>query len=85
MDQRKQPLPSTWDVNKNNILIMVSSSSKGGAQRVACQVANGLSEKYAKVIFKKIVKGIEYCHNKNICHLDIKPGNIMFDKNYQKK
>ena len=43
---------------------------------------NGLSEKYAKVIFKKIVKGIEYCHNKNICHLDIKPGNIMFDKNF---
>ena len=50
MDQRKQPLPSTWDVNKNNILIMVSSSSKGGAQRVACQVANGLSEKYNVVL-----------------------------------
>jgi serine/threonine protein kinase len=43
----------------------------------------GFSEKHAKVIFKKIVEAIKYCHDKNICHLDIKPSNIMLDKNYE--
>ena len=42
----------------------------------------GFPEKYAKVVFKKIIKGFQFCHNKNICHLDIKPDNIVLDKNY---
>ena len=42
----------------------------------------GFSEKHAKLIFKKIVEAIKYCHDKNICHLDIKPNNIMIDKDY---
>ena len=44
---------------------------------------NGFSEKHAKIIFKKILNGIQFCHNKKICHFDIKPGNIVFDKNYE--
>ena len=40
---------------------------------------NEFSEKHAKVIFKKIVEAIKFCHDKNICHLDIKPVNIVFD------
>ena len=41
------------------------------------------SEKHAKVIFKKIVEAIKYCHDRNICHLDIKPGNIMLDNKFE--
>ena len=41
-----------------------------------------LIEKHAKFLFKKIVKAIQFCHNKNICHLDIKPENIVFDKKF---
>ena len=41
------------------------------------------SEKQAKIIFKKIVEGIKFCHNKNICHLDIKPENIIFDNKFE--
>ena len=44
---------------------------------------NGFSEKHAKVIFKKIVEAIKYCHDRNICHLDIKPCNIMFDNKFE--
>ena len=43
----------------------------------------GFSEKHAQVIFKKIVEAIKFCHNKGICHLDIKPANIVFDKNFE--
>ena len=42
----------------------------------------GFLEKYAKVMFKKIIKGNQFCHDKNICHLDIKPDNVMLDKNF---
>ena len=47
-------------------------------------IKNGVfSEEYAQVIFKKIVEAIKFCHNKGICHLDIKPENIMFDNKFQ--
>ena len=41
-----------------------------------------LSEKHAKIIFKRIIEGIKFCHDKKICHLDIKCDNIMFDKEF---
>ena len=42
-----------------------------------------LKERQAKLIFKKILLAIQFCHNRNICHLDIKPENIVFDKDFQ--
>ena len=42
----------------------------------------GFKEKYAKLIFKKILEGIQYCHEKNICHLDIKIGNILLNERF---
>ena len=41
------------------------------------------SEAHARVIFKKILEAIKFCHDKGICHLDIKPDNIMLDKDLQ--
>ena len=41
------------------------------------------SEEHARVIFKKILEAIKFCHDKGICHLDIKPDNIMLDKDFQ--
>jgi MAP/microtubule affinity-regulating kinase len=40
-----------------------------------------LEEKRALKIFKQIVKAIEYCQSKNICHRDIKLENILTLKN----
>ena len=44
---------------------------------------DGFSEKLAKVLFKKIVLAIQFCHQKNICHLDIKPDNIAINKDFE--
>jgi serine/threonine protein kinase len=33
-------------------------------------------------MFKKILLAIKFCHNRKLCHLDIKPENIMLDKNF---
>ena len=40
-----------------------------------------LSEKTAKFLFRQIILGIQYMHNKNIVHRDIKLENILIDLN----
>ena len=39
-------------------------------------------EEYARVIFYKVLKGVQNIHNSGICHLDLKLENILMDKNY---
>ena len=38
-----------------------------------------LNEEFSKYIFYKILEGIEKCHQKNICHRDIKLDNIFWE------
>ena len=47
--------------------------------------SNGFGELYSKLIFKKIVNCIKYCHDNNVGHLDIKPLNILLDEHYNLK
>ena len=44
-----------------------------------------LPEKISAKIFSKIVKTMQYIHANNIAHCDIKPENILLDKNYSPK
>ena len=46
------------------------------------KLSQGLDEIYAKILFKRILEGIKHCHNKNICHLDIKVANILLDDKF---
>ena len=50
-----------------------------------CLTLGRLQKRHAKLIFKKILNGIQAIHNANICHRDINPGNIIFDNNYNPK
>ena len=43
------------------------------------------TEKHAKLLFKKILNGVQAMHNAHICHRDIKPQNILLDENYNPK
>ena len=44
-----------------------------------------LSERQAKLLFKKILIGVQAIHNANICHRDIKIENIFLDDKYNPK
>ena len=43
-----------------------------------------LTERQAKLLFKKILNGVQAIHNANICHRDITPENIIFEENNNK-
>ena len=43
---------------------------------------SGLGELHSKIIFQKILKGFECCHEHNICHRDIKLENLLLDDEY---
>ena len=45
----------------------------------------GLSELYSKLIFSKILNGIQSCHNMGVCHRDIKLENILVTNDYSPK
>ena len=45
----------------------------------------GFSEEHAKLIFYKILKGIQVLHKENYCHRDIKLPNILLDSKYNPK
>ena len=44
-----------------------------------------LTERQAKLLFKKILNGVQTIHNNNICHRNIKLENIILDENYNPK
>ena len=44
---------------------------------------NVLPEKIAKFLFKNIALGVQFLHKNNICHLDLKPENIILDKTFR--
>ena len=46
---------------------------------------NSLEEKYAKILFKKILKGVQAMHKIGLCHRDIKLENILLDENFNPK
>ena len=46
---------------------------------------NGFREDISIYLFKQIIEGINYLHNLNYCHRDIKLDNILLDKNYNIK
>ena len=43
------------------------------------------TERQAKLLFKKILIGLQAIHNAGICHRDINPDNILFDANFNPK
>ena len=65
--------------------LVLEYASKGELFNYIYCAKCGLSERYSKVIFAKILKGIQACHNAGICHRDLKMQNILVDDNFNPK
>ena len=70
---------------KHKNYIILEYASKGELYNYINYTGNGLKEKYCKVIFYKILKGIQALHNAGICHRDLKLQNILLDDNFNPK
>lgn len=80
---KKNPHPnivSCYDVidDIDTIYIIMEYCSDGDLNKyLGCP----LPEKKVKLYFKQIIEGLEYLHNNNIIHRDIKPKNILLTNN----
>ena len=68
-----------------NVAYLVFENANVNFSLFDCLTLGRFQERHAKLIFKKILNGIQAIHNANICHRDINPGNIIFNDNYNLK
>ena len=68
--------------SKNRQYLITSYQSKGNLYVYLSKTQIGFKEKHAKIIFSKILEDIQFMHNLGICHLDIKPDNILLDSDF---
>ena len=75
------------DIDENNLekvlYLIIDYASKGDLFYYIQKTPNGFKELHSKIIFKKIIEGIKYCHESNICHLDIKIPNLLLDETFE--
>jgi serine/threonine protein kinase len=70
---------------QRNQYLVLEYAAKGELFNFIYCAKCGLREKYSKVIFAKILKGVQACHRANICHRDLKMQNILVDENFNPK
>ena len=71
-------------IKKQQYLIL-EYAEKGELLNYITLTRKGFEEKYCKVIFRKILKGVQAFHNAGICHRDLKLENILLDKDFNPK
>jgi len=70
---------------RNAQYVIQEYASKGELYKYIHFPKKGFSERHAKLIFHKILKGVQAIHNAGICHRDIKMENILLDDKFDPK
>ena len=66
--------------NVKSQYIILEYASKGDFFDYIEATKKGLEERYAKFIFRKILKGVQAIHESGFCHRDLKMENILLDE-----
>ena len=64
---------------------IVEYASNGELKDYVLNTSTRIPEKISAKIFSKIVQTVKYLHLNNIAHCDIKPENVLLDKNFSPK
>ena len=77
------------NIDENNLTkylyLVIDYAAKGDLFYYVQKAETGFKEIHCKILFKQILEGIKYCHESNICHLDIKIHNLLMDANFEPK
>ena len=65
---------------ERSMYIVMQEAEKGDLLDYINANHRKIPEKDAKVFFKQILQAVEYCHERNVVHRDLKCENILFDK-----
>ncbi len=66
---------------ENNTAYYVMDFIQGKSLQDVVKEEGAISEMRALNYIRQVADALEYMHNKNLLHLDVKPGNIMVDRN----
>jgi len=81
-----KPKMNIQDSKKEKIFFqIVEYAPNGELKDYVLGTSTRIPEKISAKIFSKIVQTVKYLHINNIAHCDIKPENILLDKNYSPK
>ena len=76
---------SRGNKEKRRQYIILENASKGELMNYILYTQRGLGERLSKLIFFRILDGVQACHNAGICHRDLKMENILLDENFSPK
>ena len=79
------PIKTPSKPKRNRQYSILEFASKGELYDYISCPNKGLSEKHAKLVFHKILMGVQAFHNAGICHRDIKMKNILLDNKFNPK
>ena len=86
IDNGKGPFIKNGEIKGNYQYVVYEYASKGTLfDYFTLPNESSLEEKYAKILFKKILEGVQAMLKIRICHRDIKLQNILLDENYNPK
>ncbi|VTJ65394.1 Hypothetical predicted protein [Marmota monax] len=73
-DELEYPLPRRWD--SDNIYLIMEFCAGGDLSRFI-HTRRILPEKVARVFMQQLASALQFLHERNISHLDLKPQNIL--------
>jgi serine/threonine protein kinase len=64
------------------VAYLVYERAEGGELMDFLLITGAFNEPLARHYFKQLMQGLDYCHVNGVAHRDLKPDNLLLDKNF---